>query len=175
MNTTTVEALRGLPAPPQQPRLHRNSVLGHLEQLNGPALFAISAIGYWALTYVGYSLPYLPGLASPFWPSAGLAVVMVMVARSRPGPLIWVTAGVVVGEAFTDYVVQGSPLLQSLGFALANLVYIPLAWLIQRLGLYDRGLVNRVSDTVVFLVIAVAMGFTNGALALLVAVAYGFG
>ncbi len=149
------------------------SPLAQLDMLPGPALFAIAAVSYWGLTYLGYSLPYLPNLASPLWPPAGIAALL-LIAVSKRSSLAWVAAGIFTGEVISD-LMHSQALLDSLGFGLSTLVYIPAALLITRLGPYERGLVNRVPDTLVFLLPAVAMGFANGAVALVVALANGYG
>jgi integral membrane sensor domain MASE1 len=149
------------------------SPLARLDTLPGPALFAIAAVSYWGLTYLGYSLPYLPNLASPLWPPAGIAALL-LIAVSKRSSLVWVAAGIFAGEVISD-LMHSQALLDSLGFGLSTLVYIPPALLIRRLGLYERGLVNRVADTLIFLLLAVVMGFANGAVALVVALANGYG
>ncbi len=154
-------------------RAKRQGVLARLDELPGPVLFAIAAVGYWGLTYLGYTLPYLPGLASPMWPPAGLAAVLLIAVRRRDH-LLWVIAGIFVGEMVSD-LMHSQPLLASLGFGVSTFAYVPFAFLINRLELYDHGLINRVRDVVLFVLIAVAMGFANGALALIVAVAYNYG
>ncbi len=174
MNAVTTTALRRLtPRWPDVPaRRQAEGLLGGLDRLPGPALLALAAICYWALSYVGYAIPYKNN-SSPFWPPAGIAVLLLIATRrSRRWP--WVAAGIFAGEVASD-LLNHSPFLASLGYAAATLVYVPLTAPIRQRGLYTRGLVNRVGDAAFFLVMATVMGIANGAVALLVALAYRFG
>ena len=174
MNAVTTTALRRLTArsPDVRTRRPAEGLLGGLDRLPGPALLALAAISYWALSYVGYTIPYKNN-SSPFWPPAGIAVLL-LIATRRPRRWPWVAAGIFAGEVASD-LLNHSPFLASLGYAAATLVYVPLTAPIRQRGLYARGLVNRVGDAAFFLVMATLMGIANGAVALLVALAYRFG
>jgi PAS domain S-box-containing protein len=174
VSAVTTTALRRLTprSPEVGARRKAEGLLGGLDLLPGPWLLALAAISYWALSYVGYAIPYKNN-SSPFWPPAGIAVLL-LIATRRPRRWPWVAAGVFAGEVASD-LLNHSAFLASLGYGAATLVYVPLTAPIRQRALYARGLVNRVGDAAFFLVMATVMGIANGAVALLVALAYGFG
>jgi len=66
-----------------------------------PLMLVATAVGYWLLGIVSGFFAIPPGYASPIWPAAGFALLMVFVGGLRVLPAIWI-ASFVLNIGFSD-------------------------------------------------------------------------